>query len=140
MIKEIKYNGFSASPSDYECPDGDLAGVSGLVPEDGTLKPILPDTIVLELGENKRVYFIHKNMTYTHYIIFDKSTNKVSWINKGEKTETSISDTTYSNFKRADAIGNILMLFTSSDIHYFLWKPSGYKYLGNALPEGPSKL
>lgn len=135
MIKEIIYNGFSASPSDYECPDGDLAGLSGLVPEDGAIKPILPDTVVLTLDANKRVYFIHKNMDYTHYIIFDKSTSKVSWVNKGSTTETDISTTTYTDFQRADAIGNVLMLFTSSDIHYFLWKPSGYKYLGNKLPE-----
>lgn len=41
MQKEIKYTGFSASPSDYECLDGDLSTAVGLVPEDSTLKPLL---------------------------------------------------------------------------------------------------
>ena len=28
MIKEIKYNGYTAQPSDYACADGDLAGMA----------------------------------------------------------------------------------------------------------------
>lgn len=42
MIKEIKYNGYTANPSDYACPDGDLATSIGVIPEDGSLKSILP--------------------------------------------------------------------------------------------------
>lgn len=38
MIKEIKYNGYSANPSDYECADGDLSVAMNLIPEDGVLK------------------------------------------------------------------------------------------------------
>ena len=40
MIKEIKYNGYSANPSDYECADGDLSVAMNLIPEDGVLKGI----------------------------------------------------------------------------------------------------
>ena len=32
MIKEIKYNGYSANPSDYECADGDLSVAMNLIP------------------------------------------------------------------------------------------------------------
>lgn len=39
MIKEIKYNGFSASPSDYDSLDGDLACSLGIVKEDNAVKP-----------------------------------------------------------------------------------------------------
>ena len=31
MIKEIKYNGYSANPSDYECADGDLSVAMNLI-------------------------------------------------------------------------------------------------------------
>ena len=41
MNREIKYSGFSAVPSDYECSDGSLAVSINLLPEDGALKPIL---------------------------------------------------------------------------------------------------
>ena len=40
MIKEIKYNGYSANPSDYECADGDLSVAMNLITEDGVLKGI----------------------------------------------------------------------------------------------------
>jgi len=42
MQKEIILKGFTENPSDYECPDGELASAMGLVPEDSTMKPILP--------------------------------------------------------------------------------------------------
>lgn len=42
MQKEIKYRGFTATPSDYECPDGDLTGALNLINEDGALKPVVP--------------------------------------------------------------------------------------------------
>lgn len=42
MIKDIRYNGFTAQPSDYECPDGDLEASVNLINEDGMIKPIMP--------------------------------------------------------------------------------------------------
>lgn len=42
MIKDLRYNGFTSQPSDYECPDGDLEAAVNLLNEDGALKPVLP--------------------------------------------------------------------------------------------------
>ena len=41
MIKDIKYNGYTAQPSDYECSDGQLATSLNLISEDSQLKPLL---------------------------------------------------------------------------------------------------
>ena len=49
MNKELQYNGFSAVPSDYECPDGSLAVSINLLPENGALQPVLPPTLKREL-------------------------------------------------------------------------------------------
>ena len=49
MNQEIKYSGFSAVPSDYECSDGSLAVSINLLPEGGALKPILPPSIKFNL-------------------------------------------------------------------------------------------
>ena len=76
MIQEIKYNGFTANPSDYECPDGDLAMSVGLVPEDGALKPVLPPKVLFSLGENQKVVFIHQTSAFKYYIVLDTSTNQ----------------------------------------------------------------
>ena len=40
MNAELKYNGYTAQPSDYECQDGDLAAVLNLMPEKGALHPV----------------------------------------------------------------------------------------------------
>ena len=70
MIKEIKYNGFTETPADYECPDGDLATVTGLVPEDEALHPVQPPVSLFTLPDGYSVVYVHANATgYKHYII-----------------------------------------------------------------------
>ena len=73
MIKEIKYNGYSANPSDYECADGDLATSIGVIPENGALKPILPPSEVLQFKGGDSVMYIHKSANFKHYIIFNNN-------------------------------------------------------------------
>ena len=80
MIKEIKYNGYSANPSDYECADGDLATTMGLIQEDGTMKPLLPPVEVCCLNPGERVICIHKTSAFSHYIILSDDCLSLSWI------------------------------------------------------------
>ena len=93
MIQKVKYNGYSASPSDYECTDGDLAGAVGLVPDAGAMKPILPPTTLFTLSEGQRVVFIHETSAFKHYIIADEMTNSatIRWMNEGESETTLLS-------------------------------------------------
>ena len=67
MIKEIKYNGYTANPSDYACPDGDLATSIGVIPEDGSLKSILPPSEVFRLESGASVMYIHETANIKHY-------------------------------------------------------------------------
>jgi len=83
MIKEIKYGGYTATPSDYECPDGELSAAINLVPEEeGMLKVVgMADELgQLSSGEETdsdsqtysykfRLLFVHKNSTYRHLIL-----------------------------------------------------------------------
>ena len=93
MIQDIKYNGYSASPSDYECQDGDLAGAIGLVPDNGAMKPVLPPSTILTLAEGKKVVFIHETSAFKHYIISDEMTTSatLSWMNEGDSELTTLS-------------------------------------------------
>ena len=153
MIKEIKYNGFTETPSDYECPDGDLATIEGLVPEDKALRPILTPTDLFTLPGGYNVVFIHKNTGYKHYIIRNNTNNKVYWIDEPQQgatlTTNDFVDTgndanLLHDFSTADihgynAIGNTLVITASDGMHYILWKNATdkYKYLGTHLPELP---
>lgn len=147
MIKEIKYNGFTETPSDYECPDGDLAGLISLVPEDETIKPIFPPAELFTLPVGYSVAFIHVNSGYKHYIVrhdgtlywFDNAIIEsagVLPVNVGTDKLTPLHSFT-NDIYEVNAIGNTLVVLTSTGMHYILWKgeDTGYLYLGTHIPD-----
>ncbi|MCM1079100.1 MAG: hypothetical protein NC344_05665 [Bacteroidales bacterium] len=136
MNKEIKYNGYTASPSDYECPDGDLSVAINLVPEDGAVKPVFPPVIDKEaIGFTGTCVYIHKNSGYTHYIVQDG--NAFSWYDKESKKTTSIGNVT--KYIKVTSVGNTLIFLTENGMIYYLWKggSTGYLLLGSKIPECP---
>lgn len=145
MNKEIKYNGFSANPSDHENIEGDLAVAMNLIPENATIKPVLPPGVEFELPHGYRVMCIHKTSNFTHYILLDDN-NGLWWIDKederhtlhGNGTATEAPMYTFdagTEVYKVEPIGNTLTVLTSTGIHYLLWKNGTYLYLGNHLPE-----
>ena len=60
MIQEIKYNGITTVPSDYECPDGDMSGMINAVIEDGVVRPLCPPTAIYTPETKAQVKYIHK--------------------------------------------------------------------------------
>lgn len=133
MIKEIKYRGFTASPSDYESPDGELAALIGLVPEEGNLKPILPPKALFQVTGGKIIRFIHETSAFRHYIILDPATNYVYWTEDGNTLNTIA--TLPSQPSHITALGNTLMAFTPDGIYYYLYKDGSYINLGNHIPD-----
>lgn len=143
MIQEIKYNGFTANTSDYECGDGELAMSLGLVPEDGALKPVLPPRKLFKLGTNQKVVFIHEAAAFKYYIIHNSTNNAIYYKNADPENDQTLkwmysfteSVTVYS----FNAIGNTLVVLTSEGVRYFLWKSlsEGYLHLGTHFPECP---
>lgn len=137
MNQEIKYNGLSVVPSDYECQDGTLAVALNLIPEDGALQPVFPPKTEVELSsEVGRCVFIHKTSDFTHYIVVKD--NLYSWFNKNSSNViTSIGAIV--DCSKVTSIGNTLIFLTNSGMKYYLWKgeTQGYLYLGSKLPECP---
>lgn len=143
MIQEIKYNGFTATPSDYECGEGELGMSLGLVPEDGALKPVLPPKELLKLGNNQKVAFIHETAAFKYYIVQDTANNIIYSKNADPESDQSLkrlyqfaSTVTVYSF---NAIGNTFVVLTSEGMRYFLWKSfsAGYLHLGTHIPECP---
>ena len=135
--KEVKYNGYSAVPSDYECQDGDLAVSINLIPEDGALKPILPAKLEKAMGSFGKVSFVHKTSSFTHYILYG-SDSRISYQKKESTAAPQLIDSNYNTIhgvSHFNSVGNTLLAFTSTGIHYFLWKNDGYVYLGDHVPE-----
>lgn len=137
MINELKYNGHTANPSDYECNDGDLAVSIGIVPEDGTLKPILPPSEVMELDLGDLVKYIHETSNFKHYILLNRS-GKLSWKDENDSDEKTLRlFTSETDVYQVTGIGNTLVVLSSNGMHYFLWKEDNYLYLGTHIPECP---
>lgn len=137
MIKEIKYNGYTAQPSDYQSPDGDLALSIGMVPENGSLHPVMPPK-VLATWKNVNRVFVHKN-NFTHYIVAqntDGSTVTFKWCDQNfaglsEPFLTLNSET----ITDITAIGNMLIIASSVKMYYVLWKDGEYTFLANTIPD-----
>lgn len=139
MIKDIKYNGYTAQPSDYECPDGQLAASLNLISEDSQLKPLLqPMPTSIGLSASQKAAYIHETSSYKHYILLEGK--KVSWLNgRSETTETPTQLATFTGLDiyQFSSIGNTLLVLCSDGMHYFLWKgdTTGYLDLGTTMPE-----
>ncbi len=160
MIKELQYKGYATEPSDYECPDGQLATSLNLINEDEQLKPVFQPSELAELPSGYKVVYIHDTNTFTHYILLDTTTNKLYWIDESiitdaaekpvpsttietELAKTSPSHDLYSfsstKIYNVNGIGNTLVVLTENGMHYLLWKgdTEGYLYLGTHIPECP---
>ena len=153
MIKEIKYNGYTAVPSDYECPDGDLALATGVLPEDGTLKPVLEASVKASLPADAEVVFIHANVSgMFHYIIYrkaaatDLSNRKFYWVDKSVidtggsipySSMTLVSNHIFLTYNTINAVGNALMIMTDTGMGYYLWDGTQYESFGDHMPELP---
>ena len=139
MIKEIKYNGCTANPSDYECTDGDLATAIGFVPEDGTMKPALPPSLVLQIDGMKKLFHIHKTSSFTHYIYLrfneEKYRNEIWYYNVETKVSNMALAFTTLEVVSITSIGNTLVLVCTETPYYLLWNGTDYTNLGRHLPE-----
>ena len=145
MIKEIKYNGYSATPSDYECPDGDLAGTLGVVPENGALHPVFPPTTKFSLNPGEQLLWTHKMNGHTHYILLNN--NALYWVceENGENDATpwtrhAIPGGNITGTPTLSSIGNTLVAGDDNGLNYFLWSNDNGTMQYVALGQKPPML
>lgn len=140
MIKDIKYSGYSAQPSDYECPEGDLALSLNLISEENQVKTIGKPKQVLALQSGESVLFIHNVPGQKNYILSRGNTSgtfSLYWLVKtDETTDTSGAALigNYESLKDITAVGNTLVLALESGLKYTLWKDDDYHQLKNRPP------
>ena len=135
MIKDIKYQGHSAVPSDYECMDGELAGCYNLVPEDGALHPIMPPEVKFTLPDGYTLCFIHNpSVDVNNYILYYDG--DLFWVTDDDPVPSSQREIgSVTSLIQINAVGNTLVVLTEQGIFYYLWKNGSYVNLGNKIPE-----
>lgn len=156
MQSEIKYNGYTTSPSDYSSPDGDMAFMLNCVPEEGGITSTPGATVfTYYLGENakenlKNVY-IHKTQSQDNHICISYSDADVSgtyvieWAKAPSIPATPVLVTkplfaegegAGVRVKSFSSVGNTLVLLDEDGhTHYFLWNGTGYDNLGTNIPD-----
>lgn len=151
MIKEIQYGGLSATPDDYQSPDGQLTTALNLIPEDNQLKPLFPPQELCTLPESCSVLFIHSTSAFTHYIILELDVdqqnegNALHWIDSSQLATRTIADIISDGSHIAydfgarqvfklSSMGNTLLVIASDGLHYILWRDTTYAYLGQKPP------
>ena len=137
MIKEIRYGGITTTPSDYECPDGDLRASYNLVNEDTAISPVIPPSFVHTDLDGKRALCVHENSAplYKHVILKDGD-NNLYWLDYGVGVEPEELDSIPEGetLVAIQPIGNTLVLLTDKQTLYYLWKEGEYVSLGT-MPE-----
>lgn len=143
MIKDIKYGGYTAQPSDYECQDGELSMSLNLLNEDGNIKTLFDAHKELSVHSGHEVLLIHSVPGQENIIILTgdrKDEFGLSWI-KRDPALSSTMDAAQIGLKSPlkqllaiSIVGNTLAVATSEGVFYILWKDDDYKYLGNRPP------
>jgi hypothetical protein len=137
MIKDIHYNGFSAVPSDYAAPDGDLAAAINIINDDGTLKPMLPPAKVFTAIANSS-YFIHNVNGKRLYVWYKIADGKLLFGCHPDESELfNISLQDGETICDIAAMRYFIILSTNKNLHYFRYDASKetYRYLGTHLPD-----
>lgn len=145
----IPLSGLSTSPSDYQVSDGHLAAAIGVVHEDGAIHNAVHTSPKIEYKMPEGTSVIYQHITDTHniYIIStyvkDPDGNyRVYYVfdDGDKKIDVSCSDR-WSFLHAFDSsiisivsVGNTLIVNTSRNKYYFLFKYGSYEYLGNKIP------
>lgn len=129
---DIRYNGITTAPSDFDSPDGDLSAASGIVPSEGVLRPTFRPVATGMANPDAQRVFIHRNDGYSHYIVICKN-GSVVWDGNGSHTLLSVAEG--ETFTDIAANGNMVLVSTSMHVHYIYWDGSAYVCLGTCLPD-----
>ena len=127
MIKDIKYSGYSAQPSDYECMDGELSASLNLLNEDGSITTVYGPKEELTVYSGHEILLIHSVPGHENLIILTGNKNGkfgLSWIER-DSSLTSTENATairlkslFNEFRAISIVGNTLAVATSEGVFY----------------------
>lgn len=136
MQKEIRFTGYSAVPSDYECSDGQLMQSFNLLNETGSMQPIFPPKKIRDTGSYICIA-IHKAGSVDWMILYLQNRGQVCI---ASIDAISIPASIVSGFSRQPAVailGNTITLSDGEKSAFILYseKEGRHKYLGEKIPE-----
>ena len=142
MIKELQYKGYATEPSDYECPDGQLATSLNLINEDNQLKPVFQPRQLAQIPDGYNVICIHNVTTTKHYILTSQDKHTLAYVNHAQ-TDTPVVIQTFNGIiTSATPHGNVIITTIANEngadnnyIHYTIWRDGSYNVIGSDFPK-----
>nr|DAN19889.1 MAG TPA: hypothetical protein [Caudoviricetes sp.] len=137
MIQDILFRGYTTTPPELVCPDGELLFSESLSNDGSGLSPILPPSEIASLSPNDDILFMHQVPNQKNLILW--SGGELFWLPYNELHQAGSRrlplGVSADGVKQVLAVGNVLMVLKDSCIEYLLWTNGGYKVLGNHFPE-----
>lgn len=141
MIKRIPIKGISRDPSGQLSADGMCAESLNVQLDMGEVAPaIRPKSITDASGSivsvEGEILFIHKGNGYENLIYRDgDNLHYKAVLPEGASDGLVFDGLEYDEaVKDITAIGNTLVVSTSEDMYYILWREGEYHFLGNQIP------
>lgn len=131
----VGIGGINRNVDDGISTDGLSAELINMRVKNGSLEPV-GTSILLQQFARKPVY-VHKNAGYEHYICYNGNTLSYDYKREdGEFIAIGRTICQVPDLVRVEAIGNILIIVTGSDIQYAIYKNNVYSHIGSkpALP------
>lgn len=140
MIKQIQLRGISRTPSDRLSEDGGLSESLNMYMDSAENAPaFVPEDKTAELGLPEDLYaeriFIHKTANYENYIVVQS--DKVVAYTPGIEDEEPLLVMELAGGEKVNditSVGNTLIVSTTANLYYILYKDRAYSFLGNKVP------
>lgn len=137
MIQDILFRGYTTTPPELVCSDGELLFSESLSNDGSGLSPILPPSEIASLSPNDDILFMHQVPAQKNIILW--SGGEMFWLPYNELHQAGMRrlslGVSADGVKQVLAVGNVLMVLKDSCIEYLLWADGGYKVLGSHFPE-----
>lgn len=143
MKQNIHFAGYTAQPSDFDAPDGQLALALNLVHEHGSLSPAPRPATMFTLASGQRLIYVHAvSATQSNYLILrpDPDDGAVQWLVwcKAPASPTNQPTLTFidevENLSSITSVGSVIIFSDLKGIRYIRWADNAYRLLGSRPP------
>ena len=127
----VTLSGINRSVDNGVSSDGQSAELINMRIKDGSLRPVGRPRLLQQFG--RKPVYIHKNSGYEHYITVSGSSVYYDYDKDGDNFTAAgyIVGSYDGDLVSIESVGNILVVISTEDIYYYIWKGEAYNYIGN---------
>ena len=127
----VTLSGINRSVDNGVSSDGQSAELINMRIKDGSLRPVGRPRLLQQFG--RKPVYIHKNSGYEHYITVSGNSVYYDYDKGGDNFTAAgyIIGSYDGDLVSIESVGNILVIISTEDIYYYIWKGEAYNYIGN---------